>query len=73
MIEKSIGTDAQRVDGADKVKGKALYGADRILPRMAYALPVAATIGKGRIRRIDTSEAEAMSDVVVVLTHLNTD
>ena len=73
MTEKSIGADAQRVDGTDKVKGHALYGADRILPRMAYALPVAATIGKGRISRIDTSTAEAMQGVIVVLTHLNTD
>jgi xanthine dehydrogenase YagR molybdenum-binding subunit len=73
MIANYIGADAQRVDGADKVKGNALYGADRILPRMAYALPVTATIGKGRIRRIDTSEAEAMRGVIVVLTHLNTD
>ncbi|MEN3353786.1 MAG: xanthine dehydrogenase YagR molybdenum-binding subunit [Betaproteobacteria bacterium] len=73
MMEKSIGADAQRVDGADKVRGNALYGADRILPRMAYALPVTATIGKGRIRSIDTAEAEAMRGVLVVLTHLNTD
>jgi xanthine dehydrogenase YagR molybdenum-binding subunit len=73
MMEKSIGADAQRVDGADKVKGNALFGADRILPRMAYALPVTATIGKGRIRSIDTAEAEAMRGVLVVLTHLNTD
>lgn len=73
MIDNSIGADAQRVDGADKVKGKALYGADRILPHMAHALPVTATIGKGRIRSIDTSKAEAVPGVILVLTHLNMD
>jgi xanthine dehydrogenase YagR molybdenum-binding subunit len=73
MIETSIGADMQRVDGVDKVMGKALYAADRILPRMAYALPVTATIGKGRIRSIDTSRAEEVPGVILVLTHLNMD
>ena len=73
MIENFIGADAQRVDGADKVMGKARYGADRLLPRMAYALPVTSTIGKGRIRNIDTSKAEAIPGVILVLTHLNMD
>lgn len=71
MAQYSIGSDAQRVDGADKVTGKALYAADRLLPRMAFALPVTATIGRGRIRRIDVSKAEALPGVVLVITHLN--
>src|ERR1700730_14566597 len=73
MTENIIGADAQRVDGVDKVKGNAIYAADRALPSMAYALPVTATIGKGRIRRIDTAKAEAIPAVLLVLTHLNMD
>jgi xanthine dehydrogenase YagR molybdenum-binding subunit len=73
MTRNSIGDDAPRVDAADKVRGRALYGADRLLPRMAYALPVTATIGKGRIRRIDTQKAESVPGVILVLTHLNMD
>ena len=73
MTENIIGADAQRVDGVDKVKGNAIYAADRVLPSMAYALPVTATIGKGRIRRIDTAKAEAIPGVLLVLTHLNMD
>jgi xanthine dehydrogenase YagR molybdenum-binding subunit len=73
MSHESLGADAQRIDGADKVTGKPLYGADRLLPRMAYALPLIATIGKGRIQRMDTSKAEAAANVLLVLTHRNAD
>jgi xanthine dehydrogenase YagR molybdenum-binding subunit len=68
-----IGADIPRVDGIDKVMGRPIFGADRLLPRMAHALPVAATIGKGRITRIETTAAEQVPGVVLVLTHLNMD
>lgn len=71
MARDFIGSNSQRVDGADKVTGKALYAADRLLPGMAFALPVTATIGRGRIRHIDVSKAEVAPGVVLVLTHLN--
>jgi xanthine dehydrogenase YagR molybdenum-binding subunit len=73
MTDKFMGADAPRIDGADKVLGKALYAADRHLPRTAYALVVTASVGKGRIKRIDTSQAEAVPGVLLVLTHLNMD
>jgi xanthine dehydrogenase YagR molybdenum-binding subunit len=73
MAEQTVGSDAQRVDGADKVRGRALYAADRLIARTAYALPVTATIGRGRIRRIDVSKAEAVPGVILVLTHLTMD
>ncbi len=69
----TIGADAQRVDGLDKVKGRNIYGADRILPRMAYAIPVAARVGKGTIRSIDTAVASRVPGVLLVLTHENMD
>lgn len=73
MAGSVIGSDVERVDGTRKVRGEGLYGGDRNPERMAYALPVLATIGKGRVRKIDTSRAERVPDVVLVLTHLNMD
>ncbi len=68
-----IGADAERVDGPDKVMGRPIFGADRLLPNMAHAVPVPATVGKGRIRRIDTAAAERAAGVLLVLTHGNMD
>ena len=68
MRATGIGSDTQRVDGLDKVMGRPLYGADRSLARMAFAAPVTATIGKGRIRRLDTVAAERVAGVLAVLT-----
>ena len=73
MRATGIGSDTQRVDGLDKVMGRPLYGADRSLARMAFAAPVTATIGKGRIRRLDTVAAERVAGVLAVLTYRNMD
>jgi xanthine dehydrogenase YagR molybdenum-binding subunit len=73
MTSIGIGADAERVDGPDKVMGRPIFGADRLLPNMAHALPVPATVGKGRILRIDTSAAERAAGVLLVLTHLKMD
>jgi xanthine dehydrogenase YagR molybdenum-binding subunit len=73
MSDTLIGASAQRVDGREKVLGQSIYGADRILPAMAHAVPVAATIGKGRITRIETGAAERIPGVLLVLTHTNMD
>ncbi len=61
-----------RVDGILKVTGKAKYIAEWRFPQMAYGYLVHSTIAKGKIRAIDTSEAEKQAGVVKVLTHLNT-
>ncbi len=68
-----IGSDIPRVDGIDKVLGRPLFAADRVLPRMVHAVPAVSTIGKGRIVRIDTSAAEQTPGVLLVLTHQNMD
>jgi xanthine dehydrogenase YagR molybdenum-binding subunit len=73
MANMLVGSSAERIDGRLKVTGQAIYGADRVLPRMVHAVPVPATIGKGRIAKIDTSAAERTRGVVLVLTHLNMD
>jgi len=44
-----IGGDFTRIDGPFKVSGAATYTSDFNFPGMLYAVPVCATIAKGRI------------------------
>jgi xanthine dehydrogenase YagR molybdenum-binding subunit len=66
-----IGTPTSRIDGHAKVTGAAKYAAEFNVPGLAYGSVVASTIPKGRIVRIDTSEALRVEGVIDVLTHLN--
>ena len=61
-----------RVDGVLKVTGKAKYIAEWKFPNLAYGYLILSTIAKGKIRSIDTSEAEKQAGVIKILTHLNT-
>ncbi|GAA0472395.1 xanthine dehydrogenase family protein molybdopterin-binding subunit [Streptomyces olivaceiscleroticus] len=67
-----IGRAVHRVDGPLKVTGRATYayehGAD---DRPLYGYIVGATIGRGRLTRIDTANAERAPGVRLVLTHHN--
>lgn len=66
-----IGTPTSRVDGHAKVTGAAKYAGEFNAPGLAYASVVTATIPKGRIARIDVSEALRVDGVIDVLTHEN--
>ena len=66
-----IGAALPRIDGPLKTTGKAMYASDYNFPNMVYAVPVRATIASGKIRRIDSSAAEKMSGVVLVMHHGN--
>ena len=66
-----IGTALPRVDGPLKTTGTARYAADYNFPRMVYAVPVRATIASGTIKSLDTSAAEKMPGVQIVLHHGN--
>jgi xanthine dehydrogenase YagR molybdenum-binding subunit len=67
-----VGKPIDRVDGPLKVTGGAVYAYEvEQGPQTAYAYVVQASIGKGRIRSIDSHVAEQMPGVVLVLTHLN--
>ena len=61
----------ERVDGADKVTGKAKYTAEYNLPNMAYAVFVTSTIAKGTIKNIDTAKAMASPGVLDVIYYAN--
>jgi xanthine dehydrogenase YagR molybdenum-binding subunit len=62
-----IGRKTPRVDGPLKVSGKATYTSDYNFPGQLYAVPVEATIGKGKVTSLDTSAAEKMPGVRAIL------
>lgn len=63
-----IGTRPVRHDGADKVTGRAIYGADVRLTGMLQGFILRSPIAHGNIVSIDTSEAESFPGVHAVLT-----
>ncbi len=74
MNTKNIDTifwEDERVDGADKVTGKARYTAEHNLPNMAYAVFVTSNIAKGTIKNLDTTKALAMNGVLDVIYYGN--
>jgi xanthine dehydrogenase YagR molybdenum-binding subunit len=66
-----IGTPASRIDGHAKVTGAAKYAGEHNVDGLAYAAVVTSTIAKGRIMRIDTTEALRVEGVLDILTHEN--
>src|SRR6202161_643020 len=66
-----IGTPTSRVDGHTKVTGAAKYAGEFNAPGLAYGSVVTSTIPRGRIARIDISEALRVKGVLDVLTHEN--
>ena len=63
-----VGARAPRVDGNDKVTGRALFGADLTFDNMLWGRPVRTQYPHAGIVSIDKSKAEAMPGVVRVLT-----
>jgi xanthine dehydrogenase YagR molybdenum-binding subunit len=64
-----IGTPTSRVDGHAKVTGAAKYAGEFNTDGLAYGAVVASTIAKGRIVRIDVSDALRVEGVLDILTH----
>lgn len=67
----AIGQPISRVDGPDKVTGRAKYAAEFRPAGLLYAAIAEATIPSGRTTSIDTARAERAPGVVLVLTHRN--
>ena len=63
-----VGTSVHRVDGADKVTGKAKYAGDLIVPGMIEGKFLRSPYAHARIRALDTREAEVLPGVVAVLS-----
>ena len=63
-----VGTRPIRHDGADKVTGRALYGADFQMAGLLHGKVLRSPHAHARIKSIDTSKAEAMPGVRAVVT-----
>ena len=63
-----VGTRPIRHDGADKVTGRALYGADFKTSGLLYCKVLRSPHAHARIKSIDTSKAEAHPGVRAVVT-----
>jgi xanthine dehydrogenase YagR molybdenum-binding subunit len=69
----ALGDNVERADGHHKVMGHPIYGADRAPKGVVHAVPLTASIGKGRIVSIDTTAAEQLPGILLVLTYTNMD
>ncbi|GAA2268156.1 xanthine dehydrogenase [Streptomyces ruber] len=58
----------ERVDGWDKVTGRARYAGDHAVGRAVTAVPVRSTVARGRIVRVDDGEALRQAGVLAVIT-----
>ena len=63
-----IGTPIPRLEGPEKVSGKAIYASDVCLPGMLWCKVLRSPIPYGRIKGIDVSRALALSGVAAVVT-----
>lgn len=66
-----VGEPLSRVDGRLKVTGRAPYAYEHDVPNAATGVLLVSSIAKGRIRSIDTTAAEKLPGVLLVMTHIN--
>ena len=66
-----IGAPIDRIEGPQKVTGTAPYAYEHETEYPLYLYPVQSEIARGRVLRIDPSDAEAVPGVVIVITHEN--
>ena len=67
----AIGQNLQRVDGVEKVTGKALYTGDLKVAGMLHGKLLRSPLAHALVRSIDTSKAASMAGVRVILTREN--
>src|SRR2546426_3062478 len=63
-----VGQPIGRLDGLDKVTGRARYSADVSLPGLVWGKALRSPLPHARILRIDPSKAQALPGVLAVLT-----
>jgi xanthine dehydrogenase YagR molybdenum-binding subunit len=63
---KLLGKRIQRLDGPDKVTGRAKYTFDTNRPRMLWAKYTTCPFGRAKVKSIDVAAAKAMPGVVTV-------
>jgi CO/xanthine dehydrogenase Mo-binding subunit len=67
-VRNTIGTPTQRLEGPEKVSGRAIYATDVVLPGMLWCKVLRSPISYGRIDKIDTSRALALPGVRAIAT-----
>jgi xanthine dehydrogenase YagR molybdenum-binding subunit len=67
----AIGAPLDRIDGPLKVVGTAPYAYEHHVDNPLYLYPLHSDIARGRVVRIDASEAEALPGVIAVISHHN--
>src|ERR1700692_1867861 len=70
---KTVGHPAQRIDAVKRVTGTATYTGEIQIPGMLYARVLRSPHAHARIRKIDTSKAQALPGVKAILTRENCD
>jgi xanthine dehydrogenase YagR molybdenum-binding subunit len=71
VADRSVGRAVDRIEGPEKVSGRAKYAYEYQADRVAYVAGVSATAAKGRVRSVDEASVLALPGVLGVLWHAN--
>ncbi len=71
LLVNAVGQPLNRIEGNEKVTGKAKYAAEYYFKDIAYGVLVTSTITKGNIVEIISKAAEKSDGVLAVISHLN--
>src|SRR5580704_17428672 len=72
-MDMLMGQEAPRLEASLKVTGAARYPGEMPMDGLLHAALDTAPIPHGRVLRIDTAKARALSGVFTILTHENAD
>jgi xanthine dehydrogenase YagR molybdenum-binding subunit len=67
----AIGAPLDRIEGPQKVRGTAPYAYEHYVDNPLYLYPLHSGIARGRVARVDASDAEALPGVIAVISHHN--
>jgi xanthine dehydrogenase YagR molybdenum-binding subunit len=67
----AIGAPLSRIEGPQKVMGTAPYAYEHHVENPLYLYPLHSDIARGRVARMDASEAETLPGVIAVISHQN--
>ncbi|MFF0309912.1 xanthine dehydrogenase family protein molybdopterin-binding subunit [Streptosporangium sp. NPDC004379] len=67
----SVGAALERVEGVEKVTGRARYAYENFPADLAYAMPVQATVARGTVRAADVDAVVRLPGVIAAIWHGN--
>jgi xanthine dehydrogenase YagR molybdenum-binding subunit len=67
----AIGAPLDRIEGPQKVTGTAPYAYEHHVENPLYLNPLHSDVARGRVARVDASDAEALPGVIAVISHQN--